>query len=121
MTSWEPGALVKIIDILGHQRQMAAAFGEARLELGERVMGGVRLGLDQIAPSKIVKRQDARRVTGETFGGRELHRVEARPDPLALLVAERSQSALGRYAGAGEHKYIAGHSAPFTAARPPAW
>ena len=78
-------ALMQVIDVLRHKGQGAAALGERVFEPRQREMRPVGLGVPEIAPTLIVEREQRFGIAGESLGSRELHRVELRPDSLALL------------------------------------
>ena len=105
------GALMQIVDVLRHQRQLAAMFRQRPLERRQREMRAVRLRAEEIAPPRVVEGLNGGGIAGEGLGRRELHRIEARPDALSLLVAEGSEPAFGRDAGSSQreepHGFIA--------------
>ena len=83
------GALVQIVDVLGDERQLVAALGHRCFQPGEREMGGVGLRIEDVPATEIIEGVNLLRVFGEGFGGRQLHRVEPRPE--APLVAEGAE------------------------------
>ena len=105
-----PGALVQVVDVLRHQRQPAAALRQFDLEPRQREMRRVGLRAAHVAPAQIIEGEYGLGIALEPFRRRQLHRIEARPDPLARLVAERAEAALGRNAGAGQDEDVARHS-----------
>ena len=71
-----PGALVQEVDVLRHDR-----LDEAEpLELGERQVSGVRLGLDEHRHARLVEAPHLDRVAAERVDRAVLERVEARPE-----------------------------------------
>ena len=74
----------------------------SRVQPGEREMGGVGLRIEDVPAAEIVEGVNLLRVFGEGFGGRQLHRVEPRPE--APLVAKGAEFALGRNARARENE-----------------
>ena len=96
------GALVQVVDVLRDEGEPAAPLREACFERGEREMGRVRPGGDEVAAARVVEGEHRFGVAGEGLGGRELHGIELRPDPAARFVAESPEPALGRNPGAGE-------------------
>ena len=52
--------LVQVVDVLGAEEQLAAALRERRLEPGQRRVGGVRPGGQQVAPTHVVERRAPR-------------------------------------------------------------
>ena len=86
----------------------ASASSEPR----QREMRRVGLGVAQVAPTQIIEREHRFGIAGEGFGRRQLHRVELRPDPLALLVTKRAQPALGRHPAPVRTKMFCGMPCP---------
>src|SRR3954447_9419387 len=69
-------------------------------------MGGVRLGLQQVAPTRVVERVHLSGIAGERLGGGEPHGIEARPNACPSLVAKRAQPAFGRVSCARQHEDV---------------
>ena len=72
-------ALVEAVDVLGHDRLHEPELLESR----ERTVRVVRLGIGEHGEPARVELPDAGRVAPEPVDARHLHRVVARPDPLA--------------------------------------
>ncbi len=92
-----PGRLVQRVDILRYGEDVPRIF---TLELGERVMGGVRQSPGVTRAAEIVEFVHPRRIAGEARRRRHLVDVEFRPK--AAFVAERAEPAPGREPGAGQ-------------------
>jgi hypothetical protein len=84
------------VDVLGDDRADEAAL----LELGERSVAGVRLGVEQHAQPLSVEAPDALGVAAKGVDGRDLERVDVGPDPGRRT--EVRDPALGRDAGSRE-------------------
>ncbi len=93
-------ALVQIVDVLGHQHELALP---PALQLCERQMGGI--GRDrriaQPGAALVVEAMHQVRIAGE--GTRRGHFLDAPPLPQAAGATKGGQSGLGRDAGAGQH------------------
>src|SRR5262249_53855075 len=90
------GPLVQPVDVLGHDRLNQAT----PLELRQREMTGVRLGVGEDAHPQRVELPDLVGVAPERVDGRVLHRVVLRPDSAAG--PEVGNAALGADPRAGQ-------------------
>ena len=98
-----PGLCVQAINVLSDKGET----GSAALQIGQRPVPRIWLcPRDKFAPP-LVPLPDQAGVSGKRLGGRELLRVEARPEP-GLGFAERRNTALGRDARAGQHGDVLG-------------
>ena len=102
--------LVEIVNVLRHQRQASAARRQRRFQPGERGVSGVGFRVQEVAPAQIIEFEHRVGIAREAFRRRELHRIEARPDALALLVAKRAKPALGRDPGASQNEDVIWHA-----------
>ena len=91
------GALVEVVDVLGHDEQVVA---DGVLEAYERVVRSVGLDPRQRRPPGVVEPLDEAGVVGVRLRGGDLHRVVALPEP--ARVAERGEPALGGDPGTGQ-------------------
>jgi hypothetical protein len=91
------GALVQVIDVLGHQQKIARP---APLQIGEGKVGGVRLDRAELGTACIVEIVHKSGIAAERFGRRNVfHPV---PLPQAVRAAEGGDAAVGRDAGTGQ-------------------
>ncbi len=104
-----PRPLMQIVDVLGDQRQASAARRQRRLRARQREVSGVGFRAHEIAPAQIIEREHRAGVAREGFRRCELHRIEARPDPLSVRIAKRAKPAFGRNPGAGQNEDVLGH------------
>ncbi len=99
-------ALVQIVDILGHQQQLAGPFG---VEPPQRLVGGIGLDRGEPRPARVVESVHQRRIAGEGFGRRDI--LDAMPFPQAVGAAESGEAAFRRYSGARQdHDVVHGPS-----------
>ena len=91
------GALMQAVDVLGDD----STHEPAPLELGEREMAGVRLGLRERLEPKRVELPHLPRVAPKRVDRCVLHRVVLSPDPGRR--AKIRDAALGRDPSAGQH------------------
>ena len=93
------GAFVQIVDVLGHQQEIALP---ARFERGQGTVRGIWLDVvrQQVAPALIVEFVDEGRIAGEGLGRGHVLDAVTRPD--AVGVAEGRQPGFLGDAGAGE-------------------
>jgi len=96
-----PGALVQVVHGHGDERE---AWHPA-LQLGDRPVPVVRLGLEHEAAPILVAAPNSSGITIERLGSCQLHRIEPSPQP-GLLVAERQKAGLGRGARARQHSDV---------------
>ena len=104
-----PGALVQVVDILGHQQQLAWPCGVEPRQSDMR-----RIGLDRgkRRPASIVESVDQLRIARIGLG--RAHVLDAMSFPQAVRPAECGDAALGRDARAGQDHDVSnlyGHSA----------
>jgi hypothetical protein len=83
------GALVKVIDVLRDEQQLACPLG---IQLRQSAMRGVRLDGAQLGPTGIIEGMYQRRVTRERLRGR--HVFDAVPFPEAVRTTERRYATL---------------------------
>ena len=95
-----PGALVQVVDVLGHHQHLARP---VLLEAGERFVRGVRLnaGAEQLAAALVVEALHGGRLAGKSLGRRDL--LEPPALPQAVGAAKARQAGFDRDAGAGQH------------------
>ena len=100
--SIRPCPLMQIVDILRDDQQLTRPGG---IEMRQRPVRGVRLGLlDMVAPH-VIKAQDKVGIAGKAFGRRNiLHPV---PFPQPSCITKGADSAFGGNSGAGEDHDIA--------------
>jgi hypothetical protein len=104
-----PRPLVQIVDVLGDQRQASAACRQRSLRARQREVRGVGFRVHEIAPAQTIESEHGAGVAREGFRRCELHRIEARPNPLPVRIAKRAEPAFGRNPGAGQNKNVLEH------------
>ncbi len=90
---------MQIVHVLRAQKE---AIPDRRLQLRQRPMRRIRLGLFSALPPLAVKTPHARRILFPCLG--RGHVLDAMPLPQPALIAKRLQPALRAHAGAGQHK-----------------
>ena len=97
-------ALMQVIDVLRYHIHVVIL-----LKFRQREMGGIGLGLEQIAPARIVEFMHKFRIAPETIGGGNLHYGIVFPE--SSRVAEGGDSAFGADSRASRHYQFRFHIA----------
>ena len=98
------GALMKVVDILGDERQMTSALGQSCLQSGKSEVRRIGLRAHQVPATSVVERVHLIRIAGESLRRRKPHWIELRPYASAVLVAESAKTTFSGDACAGEHE-----------------
>ncbi len=93
------GALVHVVDVLRYDIDVVIPF-----QLGNGVVTGIGLPLEQLAAPFVVEPDDRRAVAYERFGRAYIFDAIVGPQP--VRVAERGYAAVGAYACAGKYHYF---------------
>jgi hypothetical protein len=101
---------MKIIDVLGDKRKIAATLGQCRLQPRKGKVRRIGCRGDQIPAAAIVECVHFVRIAGESLGRRQFSRIEPRPDAGSFSVTECAKATIGGNARAGKRNNL--HACP---------